>query len=178
MHRARLVWITLAACSSAPSAPTTPPTTTPPAAPIDAGGDQVHAPPDAGAPAAVATAPSWVFRYNTPARTETWTLQFAGGDAQLVVDDGKRPLRYLGTATEGVTISIAVATHTAKLSLDCKRTKRPLSTKCNDRKAKPIDVLDCYHPDFKEPMPFAETHGVEYVTSKDCTGYRLIAPAQ
>lgn len=152
--------------------------TTPPGAPIDAGAPEVDAPPDAGAPAAVASAPSWVFRYNTPERAETWTLQFAGGDAQLVVDDGKRPLRYLGSATEGVTISVAVATHAAKLSLDCKRTKRPLSTRCNDRKAKPIEVLDCFHPDFKEPMPFAVAPGVEYVTSKDCTGYRLISASR
>ena len=143
----------------------------------DAGSREVDAAPDAGTPDAVASAPSWVFRYNTPERTETWTLQFADGAAQLVVDNGKRPLRYLGTVTEGATIAISVATQAAKMSLDCKPTKRALSTKCNDRKAKPIDVLDCYHPDFKEPMPFAVSPGVEYVTSKDCTGYRVITPA-
>jgi len=172
MRRARLVWVTLAACSSASLAPTTP---TPPA-PIDAGAIENDAAPDAGAPEAVTTAPSWVFRYNPPEGTGTWRLQFADGARQLVVDNGKRPLRYLGTATEGATIAISVATQAAKMSLDCKRTKRALSTTCNDRKAKPIDVLDCYHPDFKEPMPFAVSPGVEYVTSKDCTGYRVIAP--
>ncbi|MBL0219923.1 MAG: hypothetical protein IPQ07_39415 [Myxococcales bacterium] len=38
-----------------------------------------------------------------------------------------------------------------------------------------IDVLDCYHPDFKTPL-FAPSPGVEYVSDERCTGYRLISP--
>jgi hypothetical protein len=136
----------------------------------------IDAAPDAGLPEAVTNAPAWIFRYSTPDRTETWTLQFAEGVALVVVATSRGETRYVGTATEGKTLALAVATSTAKLALDCKRTKRPLSTKCNDRKAKPIEVLDCYHPDFKEPMPFGAAPGVEYLTSAGCTGYRLIAP--
>ena len=69
-----------------------------------------------------------------------------------------------------------MATSTAKLALDCKGPQPPLCTRGNDRKAKPVEILDCYHPDFKEPMPFGAVPGIEYVTISGCTGYRLIAP--
>lgn len=121
-------------------------------------------------------APAWVFQYSTPARAETWTLRHADGQAAIQVQSGDRTQVYTGTATEGATLALAVSTGTAKLALDCKHTKRPLSTKCNDTKANPVEVLDCYHPDFKAPMPFGPFPGVEYVETKGCTGYRLIAP--
>jgi hypothetical protein len=54
--------------------------------------------------------------------------------------------------------------------------KRPLSTKCNDTKARPIEVLDCFHKDFKEPMPSGPAPGIEYVVGPGCTGYRVVTP--
>jgi hypothetical protein len=162
--------LALAACSgSAPQCPATP-TTPPPAdtaVPIDA-------PPDAGPSTAVLAAPAWVFQYSTPARAETWTLRHADGQAVIEVKSGDRTQVYTGTATEGDTLALAVSTGTAKLALDCKHTKRPLSARCNDTKAKPVEVLDCYHPDFTAPMPFGRSPGIEYVETQGCTGYRLI----
>ena len=121
-------------------------------------------------------APAWVFRFASPERTETWTLRFADGKALLVVDNAQGPRRYIGTATDGTSLVLAVTSANAKIALDCKRSKRAASTKCNDTKAKPIDVLDCYHPDFKEPMPFAPAPGMEYAADTGCKGYRLITP--
>jgi hypothetical protein len=132
------------------------------------------APPDAPDPAA--SAPPWLFRYHTKDRTETWTLQFADGHAVLVVDSAQGKRRYTGSATDGASLAIDVTSGTAKLALDCKHAKRPLGTACNDRKAKQVEVLDCYHPDFKTPMPFAPAPGVEYVHDASCNGYRLISP--
>lgn len=142
----------------------------PPSPPADASIDA--AAPDAGVPEPAAT---WRFRYSTKDRTETWSLRFGGGHATIEVQSAQGTLRYFGTAIEGESIKLDVATSNAKLSLECKRAKRPLSTKCNDKKAKSVDVLDCYHPDFKEPMPFGEGQGVEYVVDPTCNGYRLIA---
>lgn len=113
---------------------------------------------------------------------ETWSLRFGDGHAAIDVQPiqgtgagqtGPGTLHYFGTAIEGETIKLDVATSNAKISLECKRAKRPLSTKCNDKKAKPVEVLDCYHPDFKEPMPFGEGDGVEYVVDASCNGCRL-----
>jgi hypothetical protein len=117
---------------------------------------------------------AWVFRYSTKDRKETWTLRHANGNAVVIVETAGRQMLYLGSASEGDTLKLAVASGTAKLALDCKRTKRPLSTKCNDSKAKPIEVLDCYHPDFKTPMPFGRAPGVEYIVDASCNGYRLV----
>ncbi|HSN25951.1 MAG TPA: hypothetical protein VLT45_06680 [Kofleriaceae bacterium] len=126
--------------------------------------------PDAGLPAAVTTAPAFIFRYHTPQRSETWTLQTADGAALLVVETAQGTTRYEGTAQGD---AIAVATKTAKLALSCKHTRRRLSRKCNDAKAPEVDVLDCYHPDFATPMPFGPAPGVEYVEDASCKGYRL-----
>lgn len=120
----------------------------------------------------VTNAPAFVFRYHTADRSETWTLQQAEGHALLVVE-GKTTLRYVGTATDGATLALEVSTGTAKLALECKREKLAVSAKCNDSKAKPIDVLNCYHPDFKSPMSFAPAPGIEYVVEPGCTGFRL-----
>ncbi|MBL9017546.1 MAG: hypothetical protein JNL83_25375 [Myxococcales bacterium] len=163
-----LLALSLAACGSS-----SPPAAAPPAPvvpPIDAA---IDAAPDAGVPQAVLDAPAWVFRYSTADRKETWTLRHADGQALLVVETAQGAQRYLGTMTNG---ALAVSTGTAKLALDCKPARRALSAKCNDTKAPKIEVLDCYHPDFKEPMPFGKEPGVEYVVSADCSGYRLAAP--
>lgn len=159
----RCSWLVLAACSSSAKAPAPP---APPPPPPDAAIDAPS--PDAGVPPTAAT---WRFRYNKPPRVETWTLRFGDGYAAIDVGD----IRYFGTAIEGDSIKLDVATSTAKLTLDCKRAKRPLGSKCNFAKPKPADVLDCYHPDFKEPMPFGPEPGVEYVAEPNCTGYRLIS---
>ncbi len=158
----------LAACGSSSPSPAAPPA--PIAAPIDAALD---ASPDAGVAQAVLDAPAWVFRYSTADRKETWTLRHADDQALLVVETAQGSQRYLGTMTNG---ALAVSTGTAKLALDCKPNKRTLSKKCNDTKAPKVDVLDCYHSDFKEPMPFGAAPGVEYVVAPDCSGYRLAAP--
>ena len=160
--------LALAACGSSSPPPTAPPA--PVAPPIAAA---IEAAPDAGAPQAVLDAPAWLFKYSTADRKETWTLRHADGQALLVVETAQGAQRYLGTITNG---ALAVSTGTAKLALDCKPNKRALSAKCNDTKAPKLDVLDCYHPDFKEPMPFGKAPGVEYVVAPDCNGYRLAAP--
>lgn len=160
--------VVVAACSSAPSKPAfvAPPAPPPADAAVDA------ASPDAGVPESAAT---WRFRYSTAQRTETWTLRFGEGHAAIDVQSAQGTLHYFGTATEGEAMKLDVAASNAKLSLDCKRAKRPLSTKCNDKKAKPVDVLDCYVAGFKEPMPFGEGDGVEYVVDASCNGFRLMA---
>lgn len=125
---------------------------------------------------AVAAAAPWVFRYTTAQRAETWTLRYAEGGALLTVETAQGTTRYTGTATEGASLALAVSTTTAKLALDCKHAKRPIGAKCNDTKAKPIELLDCFHPDFAAPMPFGPAPGVEYAVVDGCNGYRLVAP--
>lgn len=160
--------LALVACSSSAKAPAppAPAAAPPPDAAVDA------ASPDAGIPP---TAAVWRFRYNKPPRVETWTLRFGDGHATVDVESGQGTLHYFGTAVEGESVKLDVATSSAKITLDCKRAKRPLGTKCNFAKPKPADVLDCYHPDFKEPMPFGPEPGVEYVDEPKCTGYRVIS---
>ena len=158
----------VAACGSPPP-PAAPATT---AAPPDAVAP-IAEPPDSGPPAAVTAAPAFVFRYHTATRSETWTLQHAEGHALLVVESATGTLRYVGTAAEHGSLALDVSTGTAKLQLDCKREKLAVSTKCNDTKAAPIEVLNCYHPDFTSPMSFAPAPGIEYVVEPGCTGFRL-----
>jgi hypothetical protein len=163
-----VVLVVLVACSS--SAPPAEHPATPVAAPPDAA---PAPPPDAGVAQAVLDAPAWVFHYTTKDRKETWTLQTADGQAQLVVESAQGTQRYVGTAT-GDPLKVDVSTGTAKMTLECKHAKRSLSAKCNDSKAKPIEVLDCFHPDFKTPMPFGPAPGVEYAVDANCNGYRLV----
>ncbi|HEY4177855.1 MAG TPA: hypothetical protein VGM90_13505 [Kofleriaceae bacterium] len=113
--------------------------------------------------------------YATAERTEQWSLHILDGRAMVVVDNAQGSRTYLGTATDAEkSVAIDVANKTAKVALDCKKTTRRLSAKCNDTKAKAADVLDCYVPGFTEPMPFARGGGVEYVVDKTCTGSRLV----
>lgn len=169
----------LVACRAAPPAAehTAPTSPTASGAASDAGSEAlIDAPPDAGIPAAVLAAPAWVFRYTTAQRAETWTLRHAEGSALLIVETAQGTTRYTGTATPGPSLVLAVSTASAKLALDCKPAKRPIGAKCNDTKAKPIELLDCYHPDFAAPMPFGPAPGVEYAVTADCNGYRLATP--
>jgi hypothetical protein len=166
----RMFVLCLVACSSPPSPaaehPTPPP---PPVAAVDA------APPaDAGVPEEVTAAPAWIFRFNTPGRVETWTLRFANEHALLVVEAATGTTRYQGSMSDA--LALRVKAGSALMSLDCKREKQAIGTKCNDTKAKKIDVLACYHPDFKSPMTFGAEPGIEYVANDSCTGYRLIGP--
>jgi hypothetical protein len=170
----RLAWIVLAACGASPPATKSDqPSPDPAPAPVDAA---VATAPDAGVPEAVIGAPAWVFRYHTKDRSETWTLRHAGGNALLVVETANGTTRYTGSATEGPTLALAVATTTARLSLACKRDTLAVGATCNDVKAKPIEVLSCFHPDFKTPMPFGHAPGIEYIVDGACSGYRLLAP--
>jgi hypothetical protein len=165
--RVAAIAVLLAACGPSakePEAPAEPAEPTPPPAP------------DAGPSAAVASAPAWVFAYRTADRSETWTLRHAGGEAMIDVETPKGTTRYLGSATDGDTLVLALSATTAKISLECKRTTRAIGTACNDTKAAPVDVLDCYHPDFETPMPFGAAPGIEYVIDATCNGYRLAAP--
>lgn len=157
--------IVVAACSS----PSKPAPVEPPPPPVP---DAAVAP-DAGVPADAAT---WRFRFSTKDRTETWSLRFGNGYATMDIELADRTAHYTGTMVGGASTKLEFSAGSARLSLDCKRSQRPLSSKCNDMTAKPIDVLDCYVPDFKEPMPFGEGQGVEYVVDPTCNGYRLIPP--
>jgi hypothetical protein len=117
-----------------------------------------------------------MFRYSTAERSETWTLRHAEGKAVLVIVNHQGPRRYTGPAVEqDGTLVIDVTSSNAKLALKCKREKLTVSAKCGDRKAKPVEVLSCYHADFTTPMPFAPPPGIEYLVDKTCNGYRLIA---
>ncbi len=173
-----LALVLLAACG-APPAPAPAPPSPPSPPPVDAAVVVVAAPPDAALPDGVVTAPAWIFRYHTADRGETWTLRYADARALLEVDRGQgAPMRYTGTATDaGDALALDVATTSAHLALSCKHTKRALGRKCNDTKAKPIEVLDCYHPDFAQPMPFGHEPGIEYVVDATCNGYRTIGAA-
>ncbi len=170
-----LVLLSLAACSSSAPAPAQP--ATPPEAPADAT-VAIDAPPDISG-----TAPAHVFRFASAARTETWTLWFASGIAMLDVQPAAgAAIRYHGTATEGPSLVIEVATATAKMKLECKRAKRELEPACVTPKPKKkpakitVDALDCFHADFTAPMPFGPLPGIEYVADGACAGYRVIAP--
>lgn len=157
-------------CGSTP-----PPAQSPTPQVVTEDGGVEAAPPDAF-PAEVENAPPFVFRYATAERTETWTLRHASGLALLVVENVQGPRRYTGPAIEnGKTLQIDVTSGSAKLSLKCKQEKLAVSAKCNDRKAKPVGVLSCYHADFTTPMPFAPPPGIEYLVDNTCNGYRLIA---
>jgi hypothetical protein len=151
-------------CAPAPKPAETP-------APVEA----VVAPPVDAAVSAAESAPAWVFAYRTAARSETWTLRFADGDAIIEVATAQGTTRYAGTAVERDTLVLELAAATATISLACKRVTRPIGVACNDAKAAPIEVLDCYHPDFAAPMPFGAAPGIEYVEDATCTGYRLSA---
>ena len=140
----------VAACGgSKPNPMTKPPEPVVPDAAVSPGLSVDAAPSDAGLPASVTSAQPFVFRYHTPARSETWTLQTADGGALLVVQTSQGTTRYEGTAQGD---AIAVASKTGKLALTCKPTKRRLSKKCNDAKAPELEVRDCYVPDFKTPI--------------------------
>jgi hypothetical protein len=163
------ILIALAACSSTSSPPAHPEPT--PVAEVDA------APAEPVVPAAVASAPAWIFHYRTADRSETWTLRQAEGAAMIVVESKTGTLRYTGTAkVEAASLVLDVSTGTAKLVLACKSATRPVGRACNDTAAAPIDLLDCYHPDFATPMPFGPAPGIEYVVDASCNGYRLAAP--
>ncbi len=167
---ALLLYFTSAGCASSPP-PTAQPTPSQAVAPIDAALD---APIDA-LPEALLTAPAWIFRYHTKERTETWTLRRDASAALLVVESAQGERRYVGTARESDAATVLdVTTGSAKMALECKREKLAVSAKCNDRKAKPTEVLNCYHADFKAPMPFGPAPGIEYVVDEACNGYRTI----
>jgi len=157
-------------CGSSQSpAPEKPPQAPPaPVVSVDA------AAPDAGIPDEVMNAPAWIFRFNAPGRLETWTLRYAGDSALLIVEAATGTTRYVGTMSS--TGQLTASTANAKMSLECKPDKLAVSAKCNDTKAKKIDVLNCFHPDFKTPMTFGHEPGIEFVTSDKCNGYRSIAP--
>lgn len=176
-----LALFALAACSSPAPAPPAQPVT-PPEAPADAAVAlvEIDARPDLST-----TAPAYVFRFASAARTETWTLWFASGVAMMNVQPATGALtQYHGTATEGASVVIEVTSPTAKMQLECKRAKREVEPACERAAPKPkkkpakvrVDALDCFHADFKEPMPFGSLPGIEYVADGACAGYRLIAP--
>ncbi len=122
---------------------------------------------------AVRSAPAWVFRYRTVDRDETWTLRYADGDGVMEVVTPQGTTTYVGAATEGDELVLALRAPTAAIGLRCKTARRAIGEACNDAKAPEIDVLDCYHPDFEAPMPFAAAPGIEYVVDATCNGYRL-----
>jgi len=172
-----LAWSLLicSACSSSAPAPARPVTPDPP----DAAVAIVDAP---VRPDIKLEAPAYVFRYSSTARSETWTLWFTGGVAVLDVQPAQGAVtQYQGTATEGATVVIEVESATAKMKLDCKRTKREVEAAC-DPSAKPatkpkkttVDALDCFHADFKEPMPFGPAPGIVYFADGACAGYRSV----
>ena len=141
-------------------------------------------------------------------RLETWTLRTAGDRGMVLVErmaadgDAWKPASttlYLGTAADdGKTLTLTLAAGTDKLALACTREKLPVAAanavrkphkkrkECGDPgrwvpdKTKAVDVLQCKHPDFEAPMPFAAAPGVEYLhVNDDCQmqggGYRAIA---
>ncbi|MBX3159027.1 MAG: hypothetical protein KF773_23875 [Deltaproteobacteria bacterium] len=167
--RSLLSCLAVAGCSSPASPPPAAPTT--PVAAIDAAAPAADAAPQV--PDELAHAPAWIFRYATAERTETWTLRHHGDGALVTVEGAQGTTRYLGTAADGASLALAVTSGPNQLALDCKRQKRGVGATCNDPKAKPLDVLDCYHPDFGAPMTFGAAPGIEYTDA--CKGYRLIA---
>jgi hypothetical protein len=146
----------------------------------------------------------------TGPRLETWTLRHAGDRGMVLVErmapDGEAfepasKTLYLGTATDdGKTLTLTLAAGTDQLALACKREKLAIAgatavrkphkkgkyKECGDPgrwvpdKTKSVEVLQCKHPDFDAPMPFAAAPGVEYLyVNDDCQmqggGYRAIA---
>jgi hypothetical protein len=146
----------------------------------------------------------------TGPRLETWTLRHAGDRGMVLVErmaaDGERwkpasTSMYLGSAADdGKTLTLTLAAGTDKLALACTRERLPIAAatavrkphkkgkykECGDPgrwvpdKTTSIDVLQCKHPDFEAPMPFAAAPGVEYLyVNDDCQmqggGYRAIA---
>ena len=130
--------------------------------------------PDAGMPADVANAPAWIFRYNAPGRLETWTLRYHGEVAAIDVESQTGTIHYLGSANDGSSLVLALSAGNARLSLECKHEQRAIGAACDDKKPPKQDVLACYHPDFKEPMPFGPAPGIEYLQSASCTGYHRL----
>src|SRR5215470_8884844 len=162
----------LAACGSSPSpAPAKP--AAPPPTPF-AAVDAAPAPDAPSVPDEVANAPAWIFRFNAPGRLETWTLRYHGTAAMLIVEAATGTTRYLGSVTEGGSMALALSAGSARMALDCKREKLAVGAKCGDKKPKKIDVLNCYHPDFKSPMSFGPAPGVEFVSTDKCIGYRML----
>lgn len=144
-------------------------------------------------PAELLTAPAWIFRYAPPAdardarrrgagpghhswdappRVATWTLRHRDGRALVEVESGQGTARYLGTATEGASLAIDVASPTATMKLDCRPASRPIGATCDARRPAALDVLDCYHPDFAAPMTFARAPGVVFDAA--CNAYRRL----
>jgi hypothetical protein len=150
---------------------------TPPAAPpivVAADAAIADAPaPDAGVPEAVINAPAWIFRYSAPGRLETWTLRYSGSDALVTVERATGTTRYIGTVSD---LKLTLAAGASSLTLECKPAKLPVGATCGDKKPKQLDVLDCFHPDFKAPMTFGAAPGVEYVVTDACSGYVRVAP--
>jgi hypothetical protein len=119
--------------------------------------------------------PAWIFRYNAPGRLETWTLRYHGDIAAMDVVTATGTTHYVGTAADGASLVLTIAAGPARLALDCKRDKLAVGRMCGEAKPEKLDVLDCFHPDFKEPMPFGPAPGIEYTASDRCRGYRRIA---
>ena len=165
----RYAMLVLVACSSSPSPerPTQPTRVVVADAAIDA-------PPDADVPDAVASAPAWIFRFNAPGRLETWTLRYSGDIALVIVETAGGTIRYVGKAVDAKSLTLTATSGPNKLSLDCKREQLAVGAKCGDKAAKKIEVLNCYHPDFKSPMSFGAAPGVEFATVDGCNGYRSI----
>ena len=161
--------LAVAGCGSSPPPPTEAPAPeAPPVVAADA------AAPDADVPDDVVNAPAWIFRFNAGGRRESWTLRHHGGLALLVVESTQSTTRYSGTVSDGTELAVSVAAGPNHLTLTCKREQRPIGTRCNDAKAKKLDVLDCYHPEFKAPMTFGPSPGIEYVDEPGCQGYRIV----
>jgi hypothetical protein len=151
----------------------TPPPTAPPVV-VAADAAIADAPaPDAGVPEAVMNAPAWIFRYSAPGRLETWTLRYSGANALVTVERANGTTRYIGTVDDLV---LTLAAGPNQLTLECKPAKLPVGATCGDKHPKQLDVLDCFHPDFKAPMTFGAAPGVEYVVTDACSGYVHVAP--
>jgi hypothetical protein len=157
--------VLLAACGASTPTPAAAPT--PIAAPLDA-----PPPLDAGIPA---DAPAWIFRYNAPGRLETWTLRYHGDLAAIDVESATATIHYFGSAADGASLVLALSAGNARLALECKHEQRAVGAACGDKKPATLDVLACYHPDFKEAMPFAPAPGVEFLQSAACTGYHRLS---
>src|SRR5438094_924500 len=125
MRAMRMFALCLVAACSSPAAPAPPPEhPAPPPAPVATPDAAI---PDAGVPDEVSSAPGFIFKFNSPDRVETWTLKWANGNALVVVEAVKGTTRYLGTATEGASLAIAVTSGPNKMTLDCKKEKLAVS---------------------------------------------------
>jgi hypothetical protein len=163
----RIIVLVAIGCGSS-----TPPSAAPPVV-VAADATIADAPaPDAGVPEDVLNAPAWIFRYNAPGRLETWTLRYSGANALVTIERANGTTRYIGTVRD---LKLTLAGPN-QLSLDCKPAKLPVGATCGDKKPKQLDVLDCFHPDFKAPMTFGAAPGVEYLVTDACSGYVRVAP--